>query len=68
MGKLEDVLDAERELARVREEIESMEGQRVLMEHRVDYATIEVQLREEYREKFHSPSSGVTTRLWNAAM
>jgi hypothetical protein len=67
-GKLEDVLDAERELARVREEIESMEGQRVLMEHRVDYATVEVQLREEHREKFHSQSSGVTTRLWNATM
>jgi Domain of unknown function (DUF4349) len=65
-GKLEDVLDAERELARVREEIESMEGQRILLEHRVDYATIEVQLREEYRETLHSESSGMRTKLWNA--
>lgn len=67
-GKLEDVLDAERELARIREEIESMDGQRVLLLHRVNYATVEVQLQEEYRERLNSESSSTRTKIWNAAV
>lgn len=67
-GKLEDVLDAERELARIREEIESMEGQRVLLAHRVNYATVEMQLHEEYREKLDSRSASTATKIWNAAV
>jgi hypothetical protein len=64
-GRLEDVLDAERELARVREEIESMQGQSALLVHRVSYATVQVQLSEEYHEKLQS--SGPTgTKLRNA--
>ena len=67
-GKLEDVLDAERELARIREEIESMEGQRIVLAHRVSYATVEIQLREEYREKLDSRSTSTATKIWNAAV
>jgi hypothetical protein len=67
-GKLEDVLDAERELARIREEIESMEGQRILLTHRVNYATVEIQLREDYREKLDSLSTSKATKIWNAAV
>ncbi|HXX46401.1 MAG TPA: DUF4349 domain-containing protein [Candidatus Acidoferrales bacterium] len=67
-GKLEDVLDAERELARIRGEIESMEGQRVLLAHRVDYATVEVQLREEYREQLGAGRSSAITQIRNAAV
>ena len=50
-GKLSDVLDAERELARVRGEIESMQGQNAVLVHRVSYATVQVELSEEYRER-----------------
>jgi hypothetical protein len=67
-GKLEDVLDAERELARIREEIESMERQRILLAHRVNYATVEIQLREVYREKLDSRSTSTATKIWNAAV
>ena len=67
-GKLEDVLDAERELGRVRGEIESMEGQRVLLLHRVQYATVEVQLSEVYRERLNAPSSSTITSIRNAAI
>lgn len=64
-GKLEDVLDAERELARVRGEIESMQGQSAVLVHRVSYATVQVQLSEEYHEKLQS-SASTGTKLWNA--
>lgn len=41
---LKDVLDAERELSRVRESIEMMEGRKRLLENRVSLATIELTL------------------------
>lgn len=63
-GKLSDVLDAERELARIRGEIESMQGQNAILIHRVTYATVQVELSEEYRERLSSTSKG--TKIWNA--
>ena len=63
-GKLSDVLDAERELARIRGEIESMQGQNAILVHRVSYATVQVELSEEYRERLSTTSKG--TKIWNA--
>jgi len=67
-GKLQDVLDAERELAHVRGEIERMEGQQGVLLHRVDYATVEVQLREQYLEQLGSESFATRARLRNAVV
>jgi Domain of unknown function (DUF4349)/Putative zinc-finger len=64
-GKLEDVLEVERELARIRGEIESMQGQSNLLLHRVSYATVQVDLSEEYHEKLASGAS-TGTKLRNA--
>jgi uncharacterized protein DUF4349/putative zinc finger protein len=64
-GRLEDVLDVERELARVRAEIESMQGQSNVLLHRVSYATVQVELGEEYHERLQSGTS-TGTRLRNA--
>ena len=65
-GKLQDVLEAERELARIRGEIESMQGQSVLLVHRVNYATVEVNLNEEYRQVLGSGAISTGTKLRNA--
>lgn len=46
-GKLSDVLDIERELARVREEIERMEGRIRFLKDRTSLATITITCREE---------------------
>jgi Domain of unknown function (DUF4349) len=64
-GKVEDVLDAERELTRVRGEVESMTGERNLLLHRVDYATVDLQLQEQYRAQFGSgaPAGSVHNAL-----
>ena len=48
-GALDDVLAVEREIARVRGEIESMEAQRKALDRRVTYATVDLQLKEEKR-------------------
>jgi hypothetical protein len=45
-GSLSDVLQVEEEIARVRGEIESMEADQTNLEHRVDFATIDLTLSE----------------------
>jgi hypothetical protein len=65
-GKLQDVLEAERELARVRGEIESMQGQSTILVHRVNYATVQVDLSEEYRQVLGSGPVSTASKLRNA--
>ena len=65
-GKLEDVLAVEQELARIREEIETMDGQRTLLLHRVNYVTVDVSLRENYHEQLSSGTASTGTGLRNS--
>ena len=67
-GKLQDVLEAERELARIRAEIESMQGQSAILIHRVNYATVQVDLNEEYRQVLGSGPISTGTKIRNAAV
>ena len=65
-GKLEEVLQVEEQIARVRGEIEGMEAALKTLEHRVDFATVDLQLIEEYSARFNSPSASVSNRMHNA--
>jgi hypothetical protein len=65
-GKIGDVLDVEREITRVRGEIEQMEAEQKQLEHRVDFATIDLNLAEQYRAQIGSPSPSMATRFHNA--
>ena len=67
-GKLDDVLEAERELARIRGEIEGMQGQSAILVHRVNYATVQVELSEEYRQVLGSGPMSTGTKIRNAAV
>jgi hypothetical protein len=64
-GKISDVLEVEENIARVRGDIESMEAEQRAMEHRVDFASVEVSLIEVYKAKLETPNS-VGTRMHNA--
>jgi hypothetical protein len=64
-GKISDVLEVEQSIARLRGEIESMEAEQKTLEHRVDFASVEIQLAEEYKAQLSSPNS-VSTRIYNA--
>jgi hypothetical protein len=66
-GKLSDVLEAERELGRVRGEIEQMEAQRKGLLKRVDYATLSLTVNEEYKAQLHTDGSA-STQFRNAAV
>ena len=65
-GRISDVLEVEQEIARVRGEIESMEAQQQAMEHRVDFASVELQLTEVYKAPLNSPDDSVGARINNA--
>ena len=65
-GKVTDVLKVEQEIARVRGEIEEMEAEQKALEHRVDFATVELQLTEEYKAQLNPPAPSVSTRVHNA--
>jgi hypothetical protein len=65
-GKVEEVLQVEEQIARVRGEIESMEAELKTLEHRVDFATVDLQLTEEYSARLTSPSASVSNRMHNA--
>jgi Domain of unknown function (DUF4349)/Putative zinc-finger len=63
-GKISDVLQVEQEIARVRGEIEQMEAQEKTLEHRVDFAAVNLNLSDVYRAQMTTPFS-VGTRLRN---
>jgi len=65
-GKIDDVLQVEEEIARVRGEIESMESEQRTLAHRVDFASVDLQLVEEYKEQFNSSPTSASGRLRNA--
>ena len=65
-GKISDVLEVEQNIARVRAEIEAMEAEQKVLEHRVDFATVEVVLSEEYKAQLGSQPDSVSTRVHNA--
>lgn len=66
-GKLSDVLEAERELGRVRGEIEQMESQRRGILTRVDFSTLNLTVNEEYKAQLHG-SDSTSTLFHNAAV
>jgi hypothetical protein len=65
-GKVEEVLQVEEEIERVRGEIESMEADQKTLEHRVDFASVDLQLNEEFKAQFNSPDTSASTRIHNA--
>ncbi len=67
-GKVADVLQVEREIARVREEIERMDAERKNLENQVRYATLKVTLSEEYRAQLEVTPPTTGTRLRNATV
>lgn len=53
-------------IAQVRGDIERMEAEQKELEHRVDFAAVELQLNEEYKAQLNSPAASVSTRIHNA--
>jgi hypothetical protein len=67
-GKLSDVLAFEKEIDRVRYEIESMEAQRKSLAKQVSYATLTATLTEDYGKKLEVVEPSTSTQFRNAAV
>lgn len=67
-GRVKDVLEVEQEIARVRGEIEQMEAEQKALEHRVDFATVDLKLAEEYKAQLSSPAPSVGMQIRNATV
>jgi type IV pilus assembly protein PilA len=67
-SKIKDILEVEKESTRVRGEIEQMEAEQQTLEHRVDFATIDLKLAEEYKAQLSSPAPSVAMQLRNATV
>jgi anti-sigma factor RsiW len=65
-GKLSEVLEAEREVTRIREEIERLDAQRKSLDDRVAYSAISVQLDEIQKSSMDLGPLPLTTRIRNA--
>lgn len=65
-GKIADVLSVEEEISRVRGEIEQMEAEQKSLEHRVDFAAIELHISEEFKAQLDNSSPSASTRIHNS--
>ena len=64
-GNAVDVLQVEQGIARIRGDIERMETEQKALEHRVSFATVDLQLSEEYKAPLNPPATSVSTRIRN---
>jgi hypothetical protein len=64
--KVAEILEVEKEMARVREEIEQMEAQQKNLNKRVAFASIDLNLIEEYQSQFKGGRSALWLRMRNA--
>jgi hypothetical protein len=67
-GKLTDVLAVEKEISRVREEIERMEAEKKSLLNRVDFATLNLTVTEDYKAQLHIAPDSTLARFRNAAI
>lgn len=67
-GKLSDILQVERELDRVRGEIEQMEAERKNMANQVGFAALNATISEDYKAELQFVPPSTSSRLGNAAV
>jgi anti-sigma factor RsiW/DNA-binding transcriptional regulator YhcF (GntR family) len=67
-GKVKDILEVEQEVARVRGEIEGMEADQRTLQKRIDFATVQLFMKEDYKASLQVAPSSTPTRLHNAAV
>lgn len=67
-GDVTDVLNVEREIARVRGDIEQMEAARRTLDRRITYATIQLEMAEEAKAELGLGDQSLSGKLRNAVV
>jgi hypothetical protein len=65
-GKVEEVLEVQKEVARARDEIGRLEAQRQALDSQMTVASIDVYVREEQNKAAEPPQASPGSRLWSA--
>jgi len=65
-GKMDEVLQVEEQIGETRGAIEQMEAQQKALEHLVDYASVDLQLTEQYEARFTGQPTTIGTQLRNS--
>ena len=67
-GKLADVLAVEEQIDSVRGQIESMEAEQKSLAKQINYAAVQLRVKEEYKKPLAFNNNSLLTRLRNAAV
>ena len=67
-GKITDILAVEREINRVRGDIERMDAERKNLGDQVSFATLDVRINEEYKARMNVSAPSTLGRLRNSAV
>ncbi|MBZ5537296.1 MAG: DUF4349 domain-containing protein [Acidobacteriia bacterium] len=67
-GKLSDILEVEQAIDRVRGEIESMRAEKERLTKRVNFATLKLSVKEDYKAQLQTVPASSLTQLHNAAV
>jgi hypothetical protein len=67
-GSLGDVLQVEHSITDVRGEIEGMEAEQAGLEHRILFASVELELTQQYKAQLGDRGTSISARLHNAAV
>ena len=67
-GKVKDILETEKEIARVRGEIEQMEADQRALRTRIDFASLQLSLTEDFKASLQVTPPSTATRLHNAVV
>lgn len=65
-GKMQDVLDVEDKISETRGEIEQIESEQKNLGHRVEFATVDLELVERYEAQLGSPSVSISNQMHNS--
>ena len=67
-GKVKDILETEKEIERVRGEIEQMEADQRALKTRIDFAGLQLSLTEDFKASLQVTPPSTMTRLHNAVV
>jgi anti-sigma factor RsiW len=65
-GKMQDVLDVEEKISKTRGEIEQLEPEQKNLEHRVEFASVDLELVERYEAQLGNPSASISNQVRNS--
>ena len=65
-GKMQDILDVEEKISQTRGEIEQLESEQKSLGHRIEFASVDLELVERYEAQLGSPSASIANRLRNS--